>query len=165
MSIRPPTARTPRLKKITGRCQLLGLTGLAIGQGIPVATGAAIACPERPVVCLQADGSALYTISGLWTQAREKLNVTTVILNNRSYAILRAELDRVGGGQAGPAANALFDLSQPNIDFTAVATAWASPRPGLQAQPNRPNNSPPRWPHPDRASSRQSSSRPEHRRD
>ncbi|MFI1393210.1 acetolactate synthase large subunit [Streptomyces griseoaurantiacus] len=101
---------------------VLGLTGLAIGQGIPVAVGAAIACPERPVVCLQADGSALYSISGLWTQARENLNVTTVILNNRSYAILRAELDRVGGNQAGPAANALFDLSRPDIDFTAVAT-------------------------------------------
>jgi acetolactate synthase-1/2/3 large subunit len=106
---------------------VLGLTGLAIGQGIPVAAGAAIACPERPVVCLQADGSALYTISGLWTQAREKLNVTTVILNNRSYAILRAELGRVGGSQAGPAANALFDLSRPDIDFTAVATGMGVP--------------------------------------
>ncbi|GAA4988679.1 acetolactate synthase large subunit [Kitasatospora paranensis] len=106
---------------------VLGLTGLAIGQGIPVAAGAAIACPERPVVCLQADGSALYTISGLWTQAREKLDVTTVILNNRSYAILRAELDRVGAGQAGPAANALFDLGRPDIDFTAVATGMGVP--------------------------------------
>ncbi|MFG2847103.1 acetolactate synthase large subunit [Kitasatospora sp. NPDC048296] len=106
---------------------VLGLTGLAIGQGIPVAAGAVIACPERPVVCLQADGSALYTVSGLWTQARENLNVTTVILNNRSYAILRAELDRVGGGQAGPAANALFDLSRPDIDFTAVATGMGVP--------------------------------------
>ncbi|MFE5923981.1 acetolactate synthase large subunit [Streptomyces sp. NPDC056468] len=106
---------------------VLGLTGLAIGQGIPVAAGAAIACPERPVVCLQADGSALYTISGLWTQAREKLNVTTVILNNRSYAILRAELDRLGGSQAGPAANALIDLSRPDIDFTAVANGMGVP--------------------------------------
>ncbi|MEV0263872.1 acetolactate synthase large subunit [Streptomyces sp. NPDC050617] len=106
---------------------VLGLAGLAIGQGIPVAAGAAIACPERPVVCLQADGSALYTISGLWTQAREKLNVTTVILNNRSYAILRAELDRVGGSQAGPAANALFNLSRPDIDFTAIATGMGVP--------------------------------------
>ncbi len=106
---------------------VLGLTGLAIGQGIPVAAGAALACPERPVVCLQADGSALYTISGLWTQARENLDVTTVILNNRSYAILRAELDRVGGSQAGPAANALFDLGRPDIDFTAVATGMGVP--------------------------------------
>ncbi|MFD7013712.1 thiamine pyrophosphate-dependent enzyme [Streptomyces sp. NPDC059928] len=106
---------------------MLGLTGLAIGQGIPVATGAAIACPERPVVCLQADGSALYTISGLWAQARERLDVAAVILNNRSYAILRAELDRVGGGQAGPAAIALFELSQPDIDFTAVATGMGVP--------------------------------------
>ncbi|SEG93044.1 acetolactate synthase-1/2/3 large subunit [Actinacidiphila yanglinensis] len=106
---------------------VLGLTGLAIGQGIPVAAGAALACPERPVVCLQADGSALYTISGLWTQAREKLDVTTVILNNRSYAILRAELDRVGGSAAGPAARALFDLSRPDIDFTSLATGMGVP--------------------------------------
>ncbi|MFI7347298.1 acetolactate synthase large subunit [Streptomyces sp. NPDC049936] len=100
---------------------VLGLTGLAIGQGIPVALGAALACPDRQVICLQADGSALYTISGLWTQAREQLDVTTVILNNRSYAILRAELERVGGGQAGRAAGALLDLGRPDIDFTAIA--------------------------------------------
>ncbi|MEV6008698.1 acetolactate synthase large subunit [Streptomyces sp. NPDC051976] len=106
---------------------VLGLTGLAIGQGIPVAAGAAIACPERPVVCLQADGSALYTLSGLWTQAREKLNVTTVLLNNRAYAILRAELERVGGSPAGPAANALLDLGRPDIDFTALATGMGVP--------------------------------------
>ena len=106
---------------------VLGLVGLAIGQGLPVAVGAAIACPERPVVCLQADGSALYTISALWTQAREALNVTTVILNNRSYAILRAELERVGAGEVGPAAKALFDLSQPEIDFTSVATGLGVP--------------------------------------
>lgn len=106
---------------------VLGLTGLAIGQGIPVAVGAAIACPERPVICLQADGSALYTISGLWTQAREQLSVTTVILNNRAYAILRTELDRVGGTHVGPAANALLDLGRPDIDFTAVATGLGVP--------------------------------------
>ncbi|WP_225627453.1 acetolactate synthase large subunit [Streptomyces werraensis] len=101
---------------------VLGLKGLAIGQGLPVSVGAALACPDRPVVCLQADGSALYTISALWTQAREELNVTTVILNNRSYAILRAELDRVGAGRTGQAAESLLDLGRPDIDFTAIAT-------------------------------------------
>ncbi|MQY40607.1 putative acetolactate synthase large subunit IlvX [Streptomyces sp. RB17] len=106
---------------------VLGLKGLAIGQGLPVSVGAAIACPERPVICLQADGSALYTISALWTQAREGLNVTTVILNNRSYAILRAELDRVGAGRTGQAAEALLDLSRPDIDFTAIATGLGVP--------------------------------------
>jgi acetolactate synthase-1/2/3 large subunit len=106
---------------------VLGLTGLAVGQGIPVAVGAALACPERPVVCLQADGSALYTISGLWTQARENLDVTTVVLNNRSYAILRAELSRVGEGEIGPAADALLDLGRPDLDFTALAAGMGVP--------------------------------------
>lgn len=119
-TLAPATANSPAH-------DVLGLVGLAIGQGLPVAVGAAIACPERPVVCLQADGSALYTISALWTQAREALNVTTVILNNRSYAILRAELDRVGAGEVGPAAKALLDLRQPDIDFTAVATGLGVP--------------------------------------
>ena len=74
----------------------LTLTGGAIGQGLPVATGAAVACPDRKVVCLEADGSAMYTLQALWTQAREGLDVTTVIFNNRSYAILNLELSRVG---------------------------------------------------------------------
>ncbi|GGJ33761.1 acetolactate synthase large subunit [Streptomyces brasiliensis] len=119
-TLAPATANSPAH-------DVLGLVGLAIGQGLPVAVGAAIASPERPVVCLQADGSALYTISALWTQAREALNVTTVILNNRSYAILRAELDRVGAGEVGPAARALLDLSRPDIDFTALATGLGVP--------------------------------------
>jgi acetolactate synthase-1/2/3 large subunit len=86
----------------------LTLTGGAIGQGLPLATGAAIACPERPVLALEADGSAMYTISALWTHAREELDITTVIFSNRSYAILGMELARVGAvsttaGQAGDA--------------------------------------------------------------
>ena len=81
------------------RHDMLTLTGGAIGQGLPVATGAAIACPDRPVLCLEADGSAMYSLTALWTQAREQLNVTTVILNNRSYAILRLELQRVGAAE------------------------------------------------------------------
>ena len=99
----------------------LCLTGGAIGQGLPVATGAAIACPDRKVVCLEADGSAMYTIQALWTQAREGLDVTTVIFNNRSYAILNLELQRVGAEAAGGRAADLFDLSRPNLDFVAIA--------------------------------------------
>ena len=81
----------------------LTLTGGAIGYGIPTAVGAAVAAPDRPVLCLESDGSAMYTISGLWTQARENLNVTTVLYNNSAYDILRIELQRVGAGSApGP---------------------------------------------------------------
>ena len=97
----------------------LTLTGGAIGQGLPLATGAAIACPGRRVIALEADGSAMYTISALWTQAREGLDVTTIIFNNRSYAILEMELDRVGAVAAGEAARSLLDLSRPDLDFIA----------------------------------------------
>lgn len=109
------------------RHDVLTLTGGAIGQGIPVATGAAIAAPHRPVVNLQADGSALYTITALWTQARESLNVTTVLLNNRSYAILRAELARVGAEGAGAVANSMLDLSSPNMDYVKIAEGLGVP--------------------------------------
>jgi acetolactate synthase-1/2/3 large subunit len=108
------------------RHDLLTLTGGAIGQGLPVAIGAAIACPDRPVVCLEADGSAMYTLSALWTQAREELNVTTVVLANRSYAILRLELQRTGA-VGGPAAADLLDLSRPDLDFVALAGGMGVP--------------------------------------
>src|SRR4051794_23616712 len=98
----------------------LTLTGGAIGQGMPVATGAAVACPDRRVVSLQADGSAMYTLQSLWTQAREHLDVTTVIFDNRSYAILSLELARVGARTDGNAAD-LFDISRPPLDFVALA--------------------------------------------
>ena len=84
-------------------------------------------CPERPVVCLEADGSAMYSLSALWTQAREELNVTTVILNNGCYAILRMELHRVGVAETGDKAAELLDLSRPNIDFVALATGMGVP--------------------------------------
>jgi acetolactate synthase-1/2/3 large subunit len=99
----------------------LTLTGGAIGVGLPLATGAAVACPDRKVVCLEADGSAMYTLQALWTQAREQLDVTTVIFNNRSYAILNLELNRVGTEAAGPKALSMLDLSNPDLDFTALA--------------------------------------------
>lgn len=105
----------------------LTLTGGAIGQGLPLATGAAVACPSRPVLCLESDGSAMYTISALWTQAREGLDVTTVIFNNRSYAILNLELARVGAQAAGDAAKNLLDLSRPDLDFVALATGMGVP--------------------------------------
>lgn len=109
------TAGSPRHDWLT-------LTGGAIGQGLPLATGAAVAAPDRKVVCLEADGSAMYTLQALWTQAREGLDVVTVICNNRSYAILRMELDRVGAGEAGPHALDMLDLSRPDLDFVALAT-------------------------------------------
>ena len=105
----------------------LTLTGGAIGQGLPVATGAAVACPDRPVLCLEADGSAMYTISALWTHAREGLDVTTVIFSNRSYDILNMELQRVGAQAAGPRARDLLDLSRPDLDFVALATGMGVP--------------------------------------
>ena len=105
----------------------LTLTGGAIGQGLPVATGAAVACPDRSVLALEADGSAMYTISALWTHAREQLDITTVIFSNRRYAILDLELQRVGAAAGGAAARSLFDLSRPDLDFTALARGMGVP--------------------------------------
>jgi acetolactate synthase I/II/III large subunit len=106
----------------------LTLTGGAIGYGIPAAVGAAVAAPDRPVLCLESDGSAMYTISGLWTQARENLNVTTVLYDNSAYDILRIELQRVGAGSApGPKALDLLDLSRPTMDFVKTAEGMGVP--------------------------------------
>jgi acetolactate synthase-1/2/3 large subunit len=105
----------------------LTLTGGSIGQGLPVATGAAVACPDRRVLALEADGSALYTIQSLWTQAREGLNVTNVILNNGAYAILKLEMMRAGINAQTHAAAELFDLQRPTIDFVQVAAGFGVP--------------------------------------
>jgi acetolactate synthase-1/2/3 large subunit len=105
----------------------LTLTGGAIGIGLPAATGAAVAAPERPVLCVQADGSAMYTLQALWTQAREGLHVTTVVLANRSYAILNMELHRVGADGGGPRARRLLDLTDPVLDFVALAQGMGVP--------------------------------------
>ncbi|MEU6173564.1 acetolactate synthase large subunit [Streptantibioticus parmotrematis] len=105
----------------------LTLTGGAIGQGLPVATGAAVACPGRRVLCLEADGSAMYTLQALWTQVREGLDVTTVVFSNRSYAILEMELRRVGAAAAGPRARDLLDLSRPDLDFVSLARGMGVP--------------------------------------
>ncbi len=103
------------------RHDVLTLTGGAIGQGLPVAVGAAIAGKDRPVLALLGDGSAMYTIQSLWTIVRERLDVTTIIFNNRSYAILNIELQRTGAEEAGPKAKAQLDLTEPPIDFVALA--------------------------------------------
>ncbi len=120
-------ARLPAATAGAPRHDLLTLTGGAIGIGIPLALGAALACPDRPVIDLQSDGSAMYTVSALWSQARERANVTTVLLANRAYAILRVELARVGAQGAGPKALSQFDLSNPNLDFVALATGMGVP--------------------------------------
>ncbi len=109
------------------RHDLLTLTGGAIGQGLPVALGAAIAGRDRPVIALVGDGSAMYTIQSLWTIARENLDVTVVVFNNRSYAILNIELERVGAVNAGLKAKSQLDLSQPGIDFVAIAKGMGMP--------------------------------------
>ncbi|MCG7595472.1 acetolactate synthase large subunit [Mycobacterium sp. PSTR-4-N] len=109
---------------------VLTLTGGAIGYGLPAAIGAALAAPHRPVLALQADGSAMYTISALWTHARENLDVTTVIFNNGAYDILRIELQRVGatsGTEPGPKARELLDLRSPAVDFVRVAEGFGVP--------------------------------------
>jgi acetolactate synthase-1/2/3 large subunit len=116
----PATAGAPRHDWLT-------LTGGAIGQGLPCAVGAAVACPDRPVLCLESDGSAMYSIQALWTMARERLNVTTVVLNNRAYAILRVELERVGAVTSGQRAAELLDLSTPDLDFAGMAVALGVP--------------------------------------
>src|SRR5207244_13134057 len=105
----------------------LTLTGGAIGQGLPVAVGAAVAHPDRRVIALEADGSALYTIQSLWTMAREQLDVTVVLLSNRRYAILRMELARVGATASGERAAAMLDIGNPDIDFVALARGLGVP--------------------------------------
>jgi acetolactate synthase-1/2/3 large subunit len=95
-------------------------TGGAIGHGFPCATGAAVACPDRKVVCLQADGAGMYTLQSLWTQAREKLDVVNVVFANRVYKILYGEL-RAGSATPGLASHTLFDLGRPDLDWVALA--------------------------------------------
>ncbi len=103
------------------RHDLLTLTGGAIGQGLPNAVGAAIACPERPVIALIGDGTAMYTIQALWSMAREQLHVVSIIFNNASYSVLNVELERVGAGEGGTKARAQLDLHGPQLDFARLA--------------------------------------------
>lgn len=100
---------------------LTALTGGSLGQGMPMAVGAATACPDRKVVCLQGDGGGMYTVQALWTQAREKLDVTTVIFANRSYSVLNVELARVGAKNPGPKALSMLDLRNPELQWVDIA--------------------------------------------
>ena len=101
----------------------LQITGGAIGIGLPLATGAAVACPDRKVILMQADGSGMYTLQALWTQAREQLDVVTIIFANRSYAILHNELKLVGAGEPGRNARRMLDLDNPAFDWVHMAKA------------------------------------------
>jgi acetolactate synthase-1/2/3 large subunit len=105
----------------------LTLTGGAIGQALPVAVGAAIACPDRRVIALQADGGGLYTLQALWTMAREGLDVTSVICANRQYRILQIELGRAGIAEPGPNARSLTDLTHPVIDWAGLGRSFGVP--------------------------------------
>lgn len=113
------------------RHDVLTLTGGAIGQSLPLAIGASIAATaageDRPVISLVGDGSSMYTIQSLWTMVNENLDITVIILNNRSYAILNIELERVGAVGAGPKAKSQLDLSQAEIDFVALAKGMGMP--------------------------------------
>ena len=106
---------------------LINNLGGSIGYGTPVATGAALACPDRRTFCMVGDGSAMYTIQSLWTQAREGLPVTTIIFANNSYAILKAEYANMGAGKPGPQALAMIDIDRPTIDWVAMAKSMGVP--------------------------------------
>lgn len=106
---------------------MMYLTGGAIGQGLPAATGAAVACPDRKTVAIQSDGAGMYTVQALWTQAREGLDVTTILLSNRTYQILQLELMRAGVTERGPSAESLTSLSRPDLDWSSIARGMGVP--------------------------------------
>src|SRR5215468_7079771 len=101
--------------------------GGSIGFSPPVATGAAVACPDRKVICMVGDGSSMYTIQALWTQAREGLNVVTIVFANRIYQILRGEFDGVGAGEPGQRALDMLKIDRPTIDFVSIAKGMGVP--------------------------------------
>src|SRR5205085_3817010 len=101
--------------------------GGSIGFSPPVATGAAVACPDRKVICMVGDGSAMYTIQALWTQAREGLNVVTIVFANRIYQILRGEFDGVGARDPGQRALDMLKIDRPAIDFVPLAKGLGVP--------------------------------------
>jgi len=101
--------------------------GGSIGYGMPVAVGAAVACPDRKVLALIGDGSGMYTVQALWTMAREGLDVTAVIWANRTYQILKGEFDNVGAGRPGQKANDMLEIGRPDLDWVALATGMGVP--------------------------------------
>ncbi len=116
----------PHLMRAAAHEQL-PITGGSIGQGLPVAVGAAIACPGRKVVALEADGSAMYSLQALWTMARENLDVLTVVLANRRYRILDIEMARAGAARVGKKANDMLDLGRPDLDFVSLSHGMGVP--------------------------------------
>ena len=105
----------------------LGNTGGSIGIAMPLAVGAAIAAPERRVLCLSADGSGMYTLQALWTMAREGLKITTVIFANRTYAVLKREFSYLGVGEPGPKAKEMFEIGRPDLDWVQLAKGMGVP--------------------------------------
>lgn len=105
----------------------IGNTGGSIGIALPLAIGAAIACPDRRVLCLSAEGSGMYTAQALWTMSREGLNVTILIFNNRRYGVLQSELVGMGLGELGPRGLSLLSLDRPPLDWTALARGMGVP--------------------------------------
>ena len=94
---------------------------LRSGEAFGVATGAAVACPDRKVICMVGDGSAMYTLQSLWTQAREGLDITTIVFANRTYQILRGEFDGVGAGEPGQRALDMLSIDRPTLDWVSLA--------------------------------------------
>jgi acetolactate synthase-1/2/3 large subunit len=105
----------------------LGNTGGSIGIAMPLAVGAAVACPDRRVLCLTADGSGMYTPQALWTMAREGLKVTTVVFANHDYAVLKREFSYLGVGSPGPRAAAMFEIGRPDLDWVHLAKGMGVP--------------------------------------
>ena len=105
----------------------LGNTGGSIGIALPLAVGAAVACPNRRVLCLTADGSGMYTLQALWTMAREGLNVTTVVFANHDYAVLKREFSYLGVGNPGKRALDMFEIGQPDLDWVQLAKGMGVP--------------------------------------
>lgn len=105
----------------------IALTGGAIGQGMPCALGAALACPDRQVINIEADGSAMYTLQSLWSQSHEQANVTTIICSNRKYFTIEFECRRAGCATPGPASRALIDMTNPSIDWVSLSRGMNVP--------------------------------------
>ena len=105
----------------------LGNTGGSIGIAMPLAVGAAVACPRRRVLCLSADGSSMYTLQALWTMAREGLKVTTVIFANRDYAVLKREFSYLGVGEPGKRASSMFEIGRPDLDWVQLSKGMGVP--------------------------------------
>jgi acetolactate synthase I/II/III large subunit len=111
----------------SARHDFLANTGGSIGIAMPLAVGAAIACPSRHVLCLSADGSGMYTAQALWTMAREGQKITTVVFANRSYGILKFEFSKLGIGEPGARARSLFDIGRPDINWVSLARGMGVP--------------------------------------